>query len=257
MAESELSVDYTSLLLEVSAFLGYGSDLSALDVYHMKEVERYVKSGIRQFYYPPAIQGATPHCWSFLNPVAEITTRPNEYSEELPDDFARVVGDITYQPEEYCSSIVVVSEFRIYELRERNIEPTRPKFAAVRNSLSDEMATRKEIIFWPTPDAEYTLNYVYEAFSGDLTEEHPYPLGGMKYSELIIESCLSVAEQRGNDEAGLHTERFNALLLAGIAQDKKSGAHVFGSMGGPCESPARSRRVTGTNYPITYNGNTW
>jgi hypothetical protein len=77
----------------------------------------------------------------------------------------------------------------------------------------------------------------------------------MKLSELYIESCLAVAEERMNDEAGLHTQRFQTLLLDAIARDRKNGARFYGPMGHREEySTEFHRGWTGGVYPILYNG---
>ena len=60
-----------------------------------------------------------------------------------------------------------------------------------------------------------------------LDDDYPYPLGGMKHSELVTESCLAVAELRANDERGIHWESFIHQLAAAIAQDRKHGAQYF------------------------------
>jgi len=82
----------------------------------------------------------------------------------------------------------------------------------------------------------------------------PYLLGGMKYAELLTESCLAVAEQRANDEAGGHTAAFYRLLGDGIARDRKQGASYFGPMTVTAVQPSRFSAV---NYPVTYKEETW
>ena len=48
-------------------------------------------------------------------------------------------------------------------------------------------------------------------------------------AEVYLESCLSIAEQRLNDDAGIHTEKFKVLLQAAIANDAASHApHTLG-----------------------------
>jgi hypothetical protein len=143
-------------------------------------------------------------------------------------------------------------------MRQNNSTAGRPQFAAVHYKESDgSTGHRLEILLHPTPDAAYTLNYRYEAFASKLTALAPYPLGGMKFSEVIIESCLSVAEQRANGERGVHWESFGRLLVSAVAQDQKSGAKCFGQIGDPGDGAPASRRDFGSNYPITYKGDTW
>ncbi len=98
--------------------------------------------------------------------------------------------------------------------------------------------------------------YEYEAYNSALSDSFPYPLGGMKLSELYIESCLAVAESRSGDELGVHTQTFQILLVDAISRDRKNGAKYFGQMGHRDTEVDKFRRgYTGSVYPITYNGN--
>ena len=113
---------------------------------------------------------------------------------------------------------------------------------------------RMEVVFYPTPDSVYTLNYQYEAYNGKISEANPYPLGGMRHSELVLESCLAVAEQRANDDAGAHTQAFRSMLASSLAFDRKQGAKSYGQIGQPRDVSVDFRR--GNGY-VTYKGNTW
>lgn len=260
MSESTLSISYADLLAEVGGFLGYGVDSTAWSAVKLAEVDRYIQSGIRQFYYPPAIAGIPAgYEWSFLNPAAEIVTTEDVESQVLPDDFSRITGQLHFAASLNQAPVIIVSEGQMLALQGRVTSTDKPKCAAVRAQESDgTTGQRLEIVWWPTPNDAYTLTYRYEAYSGKLTAAKPYPLGGMKHSELIIESCLAVAEQRANDERGAHTDRFAEMLVAGIQLDKKAGARFFGQMGENYESASgQVRRNFGTTYPVTYKGETW
>jgi hypothetical protein len=261
MAESTLSISLSDLQTEVGRFLGYDVDPAQWSDAVAGEVDRVIQSGIRQFYYPPAVEGVDPgYEWSFLKPVAELTTADGDVAQDMPDNFGRIVGDLHFDASVYAQSITIISEHRILALLQQNDDEGRPRHAALRFKESDGTnGQRQEIVWWPTPDAAYTLTYRYEAFAGKLTESNAYPLGGMRYAELIIESCLAVAEQRANDERGLHWEAFTRLLVTAVAQDRKNGARYFGAMsqGETVESDARCRRLNGSSYDITYKGETW
>jgi hypothetical protein len=259
MAESTLSIKFSDLQAEVAGFLGYGVDPAAWTAAKSAEIDRFVQSGVRQFYYPPAVNGAEAgYEWSFLKPVASLNTVANDGAYDLPDDLGRVLGDLHFAASVHASSIVVVSEARMLAFQDKSVDAGRPQYAAVRSKTSDgTTGQRQELVLWPVPNAIYALAYRYEAYAGKLTSSKQYPLGGMRHSELIVESCLSIAEQRANDEKGLHGERFSALLVTGIAQDRKAGARFFGQMGSPESSSAPSGRPFGSHYDITYKGETW
>lgn len=254
MSESTLSIKYEDLLAEVGRFLGYGLDQSAWTAEQLKDVDLYVQSGLRQFYYPPAVNGAEiGYAWSFLNPTAAITTAIDDQAQDLPDDFGRILGNLYFDASLHLRPIPVMSEGFMQNMASSDATTGQPKFAAVRAKASTGAAgQRMEIVWWPIPNAVFTLAYRYEAYSGKLTSTKPYPLGGMRFAELLTESCLAIAEQKANDERGLHTERFTALLVAGIAMDRKSGARNYGQMGvAESDDVGRTRNQNGT---ITYKG---
>ncbi len=257
MAESELSVSYDDLLSDVGIFLGYGSDSALWTSAQLTEVDRYIQAGLRQFYYPPAVQGAeSGYEWSFLKPTTTISTADADASQDLPDALGRIVGDLHFPATEHACPVVLTSEARINELLSYSSDEGRPTHAAVRYKTSNGAdGQRQEIVWFPIPDATYVLTYRYEAFNGKLTSTNKYPLGGMRYSELITESCMALAEQRANDEKGLHTQKFNELLITAIAQDRRSGARSFGQMG--CSDFSNVVNSRTPSSEVTYKGVTW
>jgi hypothetical protein len=324
MTESALSIAYNDLLIEVGSFLALGANPSAFTVAQLAEVDRYVQAGVRQFYYPPAIEGVPPgHEWSFLHPTTTITTIQRyttgslavvggtctitggtwptwaathgtlvindvEYAitsrdsgaeltvvgdddtaaadewylshsgaQDLPDDFGRVLGNFEYDSSDQFRSVPVVSEAMVLSALSGTRDESHPTMAATRfKAQVAGSGQRNEVVWFPVPDAEYELTYRYEAYSGKLTTLNPYPLGGMRYSELITESCLAMAEQRANDRENIHTQAFRTLLVDAISRDKKQGARYFGPMS-PVPASSERPRVSGVNYPITYKGITW
>lgn len=258
MAESELSVTYADLLAEVAAFLGYGSDPASWTDGQRAEADRYVQAGVRRFYYPPAGEGVEAgYPWSFLSPVATLVTAADEGQQDLPSDLGRVLGQFHYEESQFHKSIVQVSEDRLQALLSRSTRTGRPEVACVRHKAKQPgTGQRLEVAWWPVPDAAYALTFRYEAYNGKLSADNPYPLGGMRHAELIVESCLAVAEQRANDERGNHTAEFQRLLVAAIQQDRRLGATHYGAIGDrPDCPPAVPRRGdTGSSYTITYKG---
>lgn len=255
--ESTLSVTYEDLQSQIGRFLGYPDDAGTWSAGQIAHVDRHIQSGYKQFLYPPAVEGIeSGYEWSFIRPVATIDTVSGDKDQDLPEDFGRVAGDFHYESGIHSLSVVLVSEHRIEMLHQHDDDEGKPQFAATRFKSSDGSdGQRQEIVWWPTPDAVYTLTYRYEVFV-DKLETGDYPLGGMKHSELITESCLAIAEQRENDEAGIHTQNFMRLLASSIAQDRKNGAKFFGAMGlgETVEGDKRRVRLTGD---ITYKGSTW
>ncbi len=260
MAESGLSITYSDLLGEVAAFLGYGSDSDEWTAGQKNELDRYVQAGVRRFYYPPAVEGVEAgYEWSFLSPVSSLDTTADDAAQDLPGSLGRVLGCFHYDEDEHRVSIVQVSEARYQALFSRSEDTGPPQVARVRHKEQVVgQGQRLEVAWWPVPDAAYTLSYRYEAYSGKLSAEDPHPLGGMRHAELLVQSCLAVAEQRANDERGLHTGEFEHMLRSAVQQDRRLGARYYGRMGEPGHHTTVPRHGdTGTSYDITYNGSTY
>lgn len=262
MSESSLSIGYTDLRQEVGGFLGYSRTVANWAAFpaRIATIDRTVQSGVRRVYYPPPINGETVgHEWSWLRPTTTIATVADDGDYDLPDNFGRLVGNLHYAANLQRSAISIVSVADLLDMRSHYDQNDAPRYAAIRyKSSTGTTGQRQEILFWPEPDAVYTLSYEYEAYSGVLSDTYPYPLGGMQLAELYIESCLSVAEQRMNDEVGIHTAQFQALLVDAIIRDRKRGSRNFGQMGHKEGYEERIRHGdTGTTYPITYKGTTY
>ncbi len=166
--------------------------------------------------------------------VAALTDyRLNQLQYDLPDDFGRFASSLHYEPDQNRSAIQIISVSQFLAMRASQTLTGNPRYAAVRfkSATPAAIGSRQEVMFYPTPDEARTLYYEYEAYSGKLTDSLPYPLGGMQMAEVYIESCLSVAEVRGNDEPGLHSVEFSRLLVDAIKRDQKRGARHFGQMG--------------------------
>lgn len=260
MAESSLSVGYADLCAEVGFFLGYGRTSANWSVAQSTLIDKLVQSGVRRVYYPPAIDGQlVAQDWSWLHPTSTLSLTADDGDYDLPDDFGRLIGNIHYEPDEQRASIAVVSVGDLLEMRAHSDKEGAPTYVAVRYKSSDRTTgQRQEALFWPEPDASYTVYYEYEAYSGALSDTYPYPLGGMQLAELYIESCLAVAEQRVNDAPGVHSAAFQSLLIDALLRDRKRGARNFGHMG-HCENYIERIRHgdTGSSYPIVYKGETY
>jgi len=175
----------------------------------------------------------------------------------LPDAVGRVVGGLHYASAEYKRGIRVVSAAQILEWRAQTDVTGFADFAAIRySSLGGAAGSRQELLLYPRPDAYKVLTYQYEAYTGLLTDSAPYPPGGMQMSELYTESCLAVAEQRGNDEFGIHNQLFQTLLTEAIKRDKSHSAQNYGDMGYSEVTDLRRfrRGLVGSTYPISYQG---
>jgi len=228
-----LGVSYSDLVKSVAVFLGY--DPASLTDGQKAQIDDYVQSGVRNFYYPPkSAEGVDEHFeWSFIRRPMIVPVVSGTDTYPLSHAFGRIAGQIEIEGE--AGPTIPVIPFADI-MRMRSVRRLgRPRYAAVvfcRSNGSREQS--KALHIYPAPDRDYTLHFVCDADTGKLdAEDRPYPLGGAMFAELITESCLAVAEQRANDEEGLHSKKFAELLVSMIARDRKSSAQCFGDIGDP------------------------
>lgn len=262
MAESTLTITYEDLQAEVGAFLHLGPDTSAWSAREAAQVDRIIQSGLRQFYYPPAMEGVElGYKWSFMQPTATLVTVSGTDTYDLPDDYGSIAGQFQYEVDQtFMRGITEVSVGRMQELKQYSDDADKPRVFATRYKTSDgSSGQRHEVVFWPTPNAAFTLTYRYDAYAGKIDKyDHPYPLGGMKFGETIIEACLSVAEKRGNDEDGLHGQQFQRMMASAVALDRRNYTQRYGQMGGNEDRghTTRDNRCLLSSV-VSYKGDSW
>ena len=225
-SESSLSLTLTLLQKEVGWYWLGERTSSNWSTAETDQINEVINAGLRQFYHPPPVGGGKlAHKWSFLEPVTTLTTVATTSDYTLPASFGGMTGPLTYAASDNrWYPIEITSEHRIRMLRQRDFNTlnTFPLSAAVRARASNGSdGQRFELLLWPTPDKAYTLSYRYHALQSKLSASNPYPLGGEAHAETILESCLSIAEQRLEDKAGVHSQKFHERLAASISYDKQ------------------------------------
>jgi len=259
MAESTLSYNWDDFKQEVGRFLGYGSDSSSWSSDQTAVIEMCVHSGCRNVMFPPAMEGIQlGYSWSWMRPTTTIDTTADQGEDDMPDDFHRLIGSFHFESAKGYAKVKQVVEGEILELRALDDYNGFPRLCAFRYKSTDQTTgQRQEVIWYPEPDDTYTLTYSYEVYQGKLSDSAKYPPGGMHMSEVYMESCLAVAEQRILDQQGIHTVNFNSMLVAAVARDKQRGGKNYGRVGHK-ESTLREvfRGQRGGTYNLTYNGDT-
>jgi len=86
----------------------------------------------------------------------------------------------------------------------------------------------------------------------EVLKETIYPLGTMDCTEVLVESCLSVAEMFHDDAMDIHTTQFTHLLQAAIQRDRMKGPRSLGYNGDRSDQAEGSRSIL--DRTISYNG---
>ena len=168
------------------------------------------------------------------NPGANIsvasTYRLHQDDYDLPDDFGRIMGDLTFaEKDKSWHTVKIVGENRIREMRQRDYSTastTDPYYAAIKpkpQSATDSIGSRQVIQFWPAISSAVTVSYRYRVrASHDVTSANKHPYGASDHSETILNSCLAAAEQRLDNERGVYYARFMECLAPSIELDARS-----------------------------------
>jgi len=259
-----LGVDFFELQRAVGEAMQYGPNPFAWGHSVTEKVRSVIRRGYRMYLYPEAIDPTNKaHEWSWRRPTATFTTAANEKYYLLPDDFERVNGDIHYVASSnngHCS----LRHVPLSIINDRNSITTttsQPECFSTRSVGSDGQGwQRQELILDPTPGAAYKLTYEYLANHRELSESHPYPLGGDAQAELLLTACLMFAEYELMRKWGGMREQYQRLLVGAIASDLQRAPRFLGYNGngqGRLASWSASRRAGLINTSlVTYNGNT-
>jgi len=262
MPLSTLTLDYVELMIDVAYFLYGKTDIESLSTAQQNLCDEAVQTGYRQFLYPPAAEGIQAgYEWTFMRPVANITTSADDADQDMPEDFGRLIGDgFTFAANAQVPPVLAdVGEGKIRNLRLQMSETGRPRVAGFRRKTIDGVAGQLwEVMWYPTPDDAYEVTYRYEALVDALTSAAPQPLGGIKYAETLRASCIAAAAARVNsNRGGDEFVDFIRILASSIERDKAESAKFFGNVGTHGEYENHSAGGSEThrdNYTMSVGG---
>lgn len=258
-----LTVDYPSLKRRVARILAFPEDESRWSESQQHEVDEMIKEGLRMVYGPVEVDQFGQHSWSFFHPTTELTTNADQQWYKLGLDFDHLDqdGQVFFVAEnQHYDPIAVVSESYLLMQNTRSESTSHPRLAAVRtHSTGGATPPYSEIGFFPIPDSEYRISYTYYAVPYMISEDRPYPLGGITHGHLILLACEAAAERYENDGPGPHYQMFLKQLQTDIKRDaRRAGVHHgYNANGLRFLFPSRSANRRAKNVfqsNVTYNG---
>lgn len=234
-------IDYGTwawLRREICGYMDFGFEYHTLDHIQKGKVLSIIQSGMQQYYFPPPVENQDgPHTWSFLTPVRQVITKSGDNTIELPAEFTGIIGDLTYQSGNGRKVIPVVPEMQLRQRASSDARSGLPEYAAVRpvhvpgTPLPEGNGPTRvfyELLLYPTPDTEadaLVLDYRSQVVPQAITDLTDYDLpvfGGPNHTELILASCLAIAEQRYKGGPGTYSLKFIQDLKAAVQVDSAS-----------------------------------
>ena len=220
-AESTLGMTFDKLREKIALQMGIVFPLPTADE---AEVDSIIDSGVKQFYWPPAIEDVNPgRKWTFLRILKTGETVSSGVSTfVLPDDYGGGLTTIESTALD-APSIPIMDRSEFERQKVGGTTPTgTPKSATIYVSAaaSNTESERYTVELFPQPDANLTLAYEYDIIPDAITTSVDYPFGAQLHSETILASCLAILEMRGNEgEPGPFYGTFVAQLKTSIALD--------------------------------------
>ncbi len=204
-AESTLGITFSHLREVVAGQMGieYPLDTTADETL----VDNVVKSGLRQFYYPPAMEGVEAgYRFDFLVKLKTGDSFATGVTTlALPDDYGGGLKEL-YVTDSAFEPITVVDEtyFKRQKQGGGTVTATSGPTIAMIYRSADAGATESErytIEVFPTPAGTVTVDYFYDSIPDMIGTASEYPFGAQIHGETMVASCLAVTEFRENEGA--------------------------------------------------------
>jgi hypothetical protein len=263
--ESSLADTYRDVIGSIGAEAGWGrgpdNGDEEWDATKFTTLKLVMKSGLRQFYKPPPDQSGVSHQWSFLSPRTLLTLPSGSRELLLPFDFGGVEGPLNLVTTSGGSpgQIRVTGGVRARYATHPSATG-RPCYAEIEplRHVDKGKGQRWQMVFYPEPNAEFTIELNYSIIGEMLTGELPYAYGGADHSETILASCLAIWENRQDDiDQGPRYKFWRERLAASISFDRLKRSQNLGYNGDRSDAryEGRSNRSgRGWGATFLYNG---
>lgn len=163
--------------------------------------------------------------WSFLTANASLTLPSDSttYTVAAPDDFAGLVGKLTYATPQIRWRIEERSEVIIREYRSRSTNTVGiPYLYAVRpmqSTATPPLSEAFEFVFWPNPSMALVMNYAYRTTASPLVNLTDVPKGASQHSDTLQTLVLAKCELLIDKKYGALQQAAKDALAASIQRD--------------------------------------
>jgi hypothetical protein len=224
---ANMTWNFSDVYKRVSEFLGMGSSPTGDD---LTKVKNLVYRGYMAFLMPFNAETKETYVWEYLKKEATFQVTSGAWVYPLPDDYQKMIRRPSYGEEQKYPKLQSVQVSRIMDQRNNVGADSYPLEYAVRvRNFDPEIANQgKDLIFYPTPDSNYTMNYAYVFIPPKPVNDTDFFIGGPLESEAILESCLGAAELDQDEKPGVHANRATELIQQLILADQQDAPDTVG-----------------------------
>jgi len=218
-------VGYPDFRLELAFAMGWGVDTSQWATAEFAELYRRINEANRWVQLPGLIPGeVVSHVWSHMRVLTTLATVAAQQAYDLPSDFGSMHGRLTFSAATSYPPILFTGAAQIEEWNAYGSTlKGRPTHYATRwQRQTAGLNQRQQLIFWPTPDAAYTIQYRYDINPPAVSESNPYVLGGVRMAQLMLDACRAIGESVRHKARGAAWAAFMERLQAAIQLDKRT-----------------------------------
>ncbi len=256
---------FESIRRDIGIYLDFPSNPDEWSWDQAARCETIAQSGVDQFHMPPIVPELKfdMHVWTFLLPIATLTTVASTEDYDAPPDFGGIQGDMTWQSSnEGYGSVRVVGEEQIRSLKQNNpIQSGKPQLACTFADIDSDLGYQQNVYkirLWPKPDGIYVLEYKYRILTntfGGRGYTQSVALGVPIHRLTILASCLYVAElQIKQIQDGPMRRLFFERLKASISYDSSLNKPEYLGYNGDRSGSASPWRDFNRATTVLYDG---
>jgi len=197
---SSLILDFETVYVKVSEFLGLGSSPAGTNLTTVKDITH---RGYRKFLFPVNLQTNEVYIWSFLKKTGTLVTQTGQANYVLPSDFIGLESGFKFDAGEDNTNPVKIDISKLRAMRSLSVVTGIPSYYAISLGPYDiETGAFYEVSFYKPPNTTLTYKYEYIFDPPELSATTDYFVGGVRASEVILDCALAVAELQEDDVAG-------------------------------------------------------
>lgn len=220
---------YSYLLKAIGRYCGHGPNPSAWSHAQSQLNAEILRRALRKVYNPPLVGNSQyPHFWSFLRPLHTMTLASGQSTYDLPAEYSGLDGPLTHASDgaRLFPKLTYVNESMIRSLLQQTASSGRPDKAAIRpKAFNRAEGQRYEILFWPTPDSDYSIQFRMRVNPDSVgllpvAEQEQQIYGLDVHSEMFLEAAYLAADEIQGVKRSEHAERFLRCVAAAVGRDQ-------------------------------------